>query len=81
MTSMECLDKYLFEGNFIVYGRDIFEDDAMKNPDHNHVIILYCSSDLWLGDEVDGNGCNCSDLDCFVDSASLQFTFTFFKHF
>ena len=46
--------------------------------DHNHVIIPYCSSDLWLGEEEDSNECNCTDLACFgyqPDSQNLQFTF------
>ena len=82
MTSMKCLNPSLFEANFSIYGRDIMDRDPMKNPDffdHNHVIIPYCSSDLWLGDESKmPKECNCSDLECFdyePNSASLQFTF------
>lgn len=80
MTSMECLQSR-FPLNFSVHGRDIMDGDPSKNPDffdHNHVIIPYCSSDLWLGEEDQERECNCSDLACFSyqpDSANLQFTF------
>lgn len=80
MTSMECL-RSRFPEDFSVHGRDIMDGDTTKNPDffgHNHVIIPYCSSDLWLGEESQGPECNCSDLTCFSyqpDSSNLQFTF------
>ena len=80
MTSMECLQSR-FPHNNSVLGRDIMDGDPAKNPDfydHNHVIIPYCSSDLWLGEEDQQLECNCSDLACFnytADSANLQFTF------
>lgn len=81
MTSMECLLSRL-PGNDSVRGRDIMDRNVTKNPDfydHNHVVIPYCSSDLWLGDEEEGpSDCSCSDLTCFnykPDSPNLQFTF------
>lgn len=80
MTSMQCL-RSRFPGDFSVLGRDIMDRDMTKNPDfysHNHVIVPYCSSDLWLGEEEGGLECNCSDLPCFnyqPDSSNLQFTF------
>lgn len=80
MTSMECLQSRIPQ-NLSVRGRDIMDGDPAKNPDfyeHNHVIIPYCSSDLWLGEEDQELECNCSDLACFnytADSPNLQFTF------
>ena len=78
MTSMECVLK----GNLTVVGKDIMDGDRTVNPDfygHNHVIIPYCSSDLWLGEETNGpDNCACADLGCFgyqADSPTLQFTF------
>ena len=62
-------------------GRDIMDGDPEVNPDffeHNQVIIPYCSSDLWLGEEDEGNECGCSNLTCFdyqPNSPTLQFTF------
>ena len=44
MTSMLLPDK--------VIGRDILSSSKSGNPaffDHNHVLVPYCSSDLWLG--------------------------------
>ena len=81
MTSMECLQSR-FKGNLSTNGRDIMDRNISNNPDfydHNHVIIPYCSSDLWLGEEEDGpTDCSCSNLTCFgyqPDSSTLQFTF------
>lgn len=78
---MECLQSR-FDGEFRVNGRDILDSNETNNPDffdHNHVIIPYCSSDLWLGEEIlNSIECNCSDLKCFgyqADSPNLQFTF------
>jgi hypothetical protein len=83
MTSMQCLDRGLFGENFSVKGQDLLDADPTKNPDffgHNHVLIPYCSSDIWLSSDIDGNDreCNCSDLDCFSYEPSnprLQFAF------
>lgn len=44
MTSTQLPDK--------VIGRDILASSKSENPsffDHNHVLVPYCSSDLWLG--------------------------------
>lgn len=83
MTSMKCLDKDLLGSNTSVQGRDLLDPDPERNPDfsgHNHVLIPYCSSDLWLAEEVrdDQRECSCSNLTCFgykPDSARLQFAF------
>ncbi len=83
MTSMQCLN---FPGNErSVEGRDFFDTSSEENPDffgHNHVLIPYCSSDLWLGDELrpgqEALACECGDLDCFryqPESEELQFAF------
>lgn len=77
MTSMKCV----LNETMNIEGRDIMDRNFTINPDfydHNHVIIPYCSSDLWLGEELGAEECNCSDLDCFdyhPDSPNLQFTF------
>ena len=59
MTSMRCFENKTdyFPQGFSVQGTDILDQDCEKNPlfcDYNHVVIPYCSSDLWLGSEVDG---------------------------
>ncbi len=64
-----------------IEGTDFFDRDSQYNklfPAHNHVIIPYCSSDLWLGDEQTGPECNCFNFTCFdfnPSSEGLQFTF------
>ena len=48
-------------------GTDILDRDPLKNklfPSHNHVIIPYCSSDLWLGNETGGEECSCFNFTC-----------------
>ena len=83
MTSMTCLNPDLFERpDRAVRGTDILDMDPGKNPDfyaHNHVVIPYCSSDLWLASDVQEDiNCDCGDLDCFdyePDSSRLQFAF------
>ena len=59
MTSMRCYENKTdyFPQGLSVNGTDILDQDCEKNPlfcDYNHVVIPYCSSDLWLGSEVDG---------------------------
>ena len=86
MTSLNCFieeDKTLSSNtSFGVKGRDILDRNPSKNPlfhDYNHVIIPYCSSDAWLGEDVHGNECDCFDFErCFPFDPSndtLQFTF------
>ena len=51
MTSMQC-----FVNDLEIEGRDILDTNPSENPlfyDYNHVLIPYCSSDLWLGEETD----------------------------
>ena len=86
MTSMMCFrNSTSFGTNFSIKGRDLLSTNQDQNPDfyaHNHVLIPYCSSDLWLASEVlpthPNSSCDCSDLDCFgyqPDSPQLQFAF------
>ena len=74
-----------------IEGRDVLSSDCDENPafcDHGHVLVPYCSSDLWLGSEdmssrqpsslLGEEPCNCWDQDCFQynpTSEDLQFTF------
>ena len=76
---------------FTVEGRDVLSRDCTENPTfckHGHVVVPYCSSDLWLGSEnaisrqysslLKEEPCNFSDQNCFrydPTSADLQFTF------
>ena len=94
MTSAKCFVNRTdyFPDGVQVEGRDMLDTNCSEgaNPqfcNHNHVLIPYCSSDLWLGDETDDSrdtyastrgGCECSDWNCFQfepRSANLQFTF------
>ena len=63
-------------------GTDILDRDPLKNklfPNHNHVIIPYCSSDLWLGNETGGEECSCFNFTCnnFNPSSEGLGQFTF----
>ena len=75
---------------FQVEGRDVLSSDCRENPTfchHGHVLVPYCSSDVWLGDEnatsrqyksSKGEACDCWDRECFrynPRSEELQFTF------
>ena len=86
MTSPYCFrneTQYFSDAdNLSVEGRDILSSDCRENPtfwSHGHVLVPYCSSDLWLGsDERHDQQCDCWDQDCFrynPTSEDLQFTF------
>ena len=75
---------------FAVEGREVLSRDCTENPSfchHGHVLVPYCSSDLWLGDEnatsrqyrsSKREPCDCWDRECFEynpKSEDLQFTF------
>ena len=88
MTSLNCFieeDKNLSASastSFVVRGRDILDRNASKNPlfhDYNHVIVPYCSSDAWLGEDVHGSECDCFDFESYFpfdpSNETLQFTF------
>lgn len=41
-------------GQFVIDGRDILSGNCVDNPvfcGHNSVVLPYCSSDLWLGND------------------------------
>ena len=74
MTSMKCFEnvtEYFPNGlSSSIEGRDILDPDPAKNPlfhSYNHVVIPYCSSDVWLGEETtnteavetDNSHCDC----------------------
>ena len=54
-----------------IEGRDILDPDPAKNPlfhSYNHVVIPYCSSDIWLGEETTNTEAvetGTSHCDCF----------------
>ena len=94
ITSTYCFrnETQFFDSNELsIEGRDVLSSDCDENPafcDHGHVLVPYCSSDLWLGSEdtssrqpsslLGEEPCNCWDQDCFQynpTSEDLQFTF------
>ena len=86
MTSLYCFrneSQYFSESESLsVEGTDILSSDCSDNPtfcNHGHVLVPYCSSDLWLGsDDREGGPCDCWDQECFSynpTSEDLQFTF------
>ncbi len=95
MTSMQCVQERTsyFPNGFQVEGRDILDTDCQVNPifcKYNHVVIPYCSSDLWLGEEKEDTrnysslnspltgDCGCFNYSCFnydPNYEGLQFTF------
>ena len=97
MTSIQCFEnvsEYFPSGlNSSIEGRDILDTNPTNNPlfyDYNHVVVPYCSSDLWLGEQTSNteavsegtSHCSCltssSSSNCFnfnPESSKLQFTF------
>ena len=97
MTSIYCFrnETHFFTDTdpdeLSIKGRDVLSSDCDENPafcDHGHVLVPYCSSDLWLGSEdtssrqpsslLGEEPCDCWDQDCFKynpTSEDLQFTF------
>ena len=95
MTSTICFkseDRHIIDANeFGVDGKDMLSSDCRENPafcEHGHVLVPYCSSDLWLGNEdatsrdypslLQQEPCDCLDQSCFrynPTSEGLQFTF------
>ena len=75
MTSMKCFEsitEYFPNGlSSSIEGRDILDSDPAKNPlfhSYNHVVIPYCSSDVWLGEETTNTEAvesTTSQCDCF----------------
>jgi hypothetical protein len=75
MTSMKCFERvteFFPDGlSSSIEGRDILDSDPAKNPlfhSYNHVVIPYCSSDVWLGEETTNTEAvesTASQCDCF----------------
>ena len=97
MTSIFCFRNetqfFSDSNNLAVEGRDILDSDCSENPtfcDHGHVLVPYCSSDMWLASDnlkrntsqfsslLKEEPCDCWDQSCFrynPTSEDLQFTF------
>ena len=92
MTSMRCFNNTeYFPWGLELQGTDFFDRTTSHVfRDHGHVVVPYCSSDVWLGSENNktrkfsqksGNSdepCNCFDQSCFrydPNADGLQFTF------
>ena len=94
MTSAKCFVNRTdhFPDGLQVEGRDMLDKNCSEgaNPqfcNHTHVLIPYCSSDSWLGNETNDSRdtygssrgeCDCFNRSCFQfepRSANLQFTF------
>ena len=75
-------DQILFPKGLVVNGRDLLDRDCKENPlfcHHNHVVLPYCSSDLWLGNDTRDLGPE-NEESFFAhqyepDSSELQFIF------
>ena len=82
MTSMKCFERvpdFFPNGlNSSIEGRDILDMDPTKNRlfhSYNHVVIPYCSSDVWLGEETTNTeavGRSDSQCDCFNYTTSAN---------
>ena len=85
MTSLQCFNNTsFFPDGLKIQGRDLFDSSLGHSlARHGHVLIPYCSSDVWLGTEgereADTRGpCGCQDYECSgytPDASGLQFTF------
>lgn len=75
-------DQTLFPKGLVVNGRDLLDRDCKENPlfcHHNHVVLPYCSSDLWLGNDTRDLGPE-NEENFFAhqyepDTSELQFVF------
>ena len=56
MSCYEDMQNYFPGGlSSSIEGRDILDVDPMRNPlfySYNHVLVHYCSSDVWLGEQT-----------------------------
>ena len=97
MTSVYCFRNetqfFSDSDNLSTEGRDILSNNCSENPafcNHGHVLVPYCSSDLWLGSDnlrrntsdfsslLKEEPCDCCNQECFrynPTSEDLQFTF------
>jgi hypothetical protein len=77
-----CNDQTLFPKGLVINGRDLLDRDCKENPlfcNHNHVVLPYCSSDLWLGNDTRNLGPE-NEENFFAhqykpDTSELQFVF------
>ena len=75
-------DQKLFPRDLVINGRDVLDRDCKVNPlfcHHNHIVLPYCSSDLWLGNDTRNLGPENEEI-FFAqrykpDSSELQFVF------
>ena len=79
MSSMKCFQNRTgyFPNGFKIEGRDILDSQDEDNPyrDYNHVVIPYCSSDVWLADDGNETSEECFDFEFDPLSTTLQFAF------
>ena len=96
MSSIKCYaSEYFPKGlNSSIEGKDFLDIDPVKNPlfyDYNHVVVPYCSSDVWLGEDTNNTDAvqeNTTECECLTSastsnpcfnynplSSKLQFTF------
>ena len=75
-------DQMLFPRGLVINGRDVLDRDCKVNPlfcHHNHAVLPYCSSDLWLGNDTRNLGPeneeNFFEQRYKPDSSELQFVF------
>ena len=75
-------DQTLFPRGLVINGRNLLDRDCKENPlfcHHNHVVLPYCSSDLWLGNDTRNMGPE-NEENFYAhrykpDSSELQFVF------
>ena len=79
MTSVSSLNNGTLDE---IEGRDLLSTDCETNPyfcNHSHVLVPYCSSDLWLGNDTRYNSTHKFNFD--PSATNLQFTFRGFVIF
>ena len=80
VTSVETFsDKPYFNDGLAVNGTDLFDRDCSLNPfcNFNMVLVPYCSSDVWLGNDT--RSLHPFDMDNMNDSLQDQFLRQFFR--
>lgn len=84
-SKADCNERYLNKNSTVlmtskllpdkVIGRDILSSAESENPafyDYNHVLVPYCSSDLWLGTKARRDGSFHFKNDPSVDNFSFK---------
>ena len=67
-----------------ITGTDILSTNCAFNPDfcdYNHILIPYCSSDFWLGNDTRYNTSGNNDFEFVPDATDMQFIFKGFVIF